>query len=186
MTIAPLGREATLEDLWDFEGPAELINGEIIPLTGTQFGPGYAAFRIRRSLDDYGQARGTGHAISESVTFVLRTPRTQALVPDVAWFLGEVVGHDVVTGAPALAVEIRSNGDYGPAAERTMGIKRDLYFAAGTRVVWDVDVLREGWIRAYHADDPAHPFVFTRGQIADAEPAVPGWRFAVDELFRTE
>ena len=38
-------------------------------------------------------------------------------------------------------------------------------------------------IRAYHADDPEHPTVFARGEIADAEPAVPGWRFAVDELF---
>ena len=31
MNIAPLGREATLEDLLDFEGPAELIDGEIVP-----------------------------------------------------------------------------------------------------------------------------------------------------------
>lgn len=40
-------------------------------------------------------------------------------------------------GAPAFAVEVRSENDYGPAAER---------------------------------------------EIADAEPAVLGWRMAVDEL----
>ncbi|HYW14204.1 MAG TPA: hypothetical protein VE871_19720, partial [Longimicrobium sp.] len=61
---------------------------------------------------------------------------------------------------------------------------RDLYFAAGTRIVWDVDMLREGWTRAYHAGDPENPIVFCRGAIADAEPALPGWRFKVDELFR--
>jgi Uma2 family endonuclease len=184
MTIAPLGREATLEDLWEFEGPAELINGEIVPMTGTQYGPGEAAFRIRLSLHNHALTRGGGHAISESVRFIMQTPRTQAFLPDVAWFVGEVAKAEVVYGAPALAVEVRSNGDYGRGAEREMAIKRDVYFAAGTLVVWDVDVLREGWIRVYHADDPENPVVFHQGEIADAEPAVPGWRFAVDELFQ--
>jgi Uma2 family endonuclease len=183
MNIAPLGREATLEDLWEFEGPAELIDGEIVPLTGTQFGPGEAAFRIRLSLHEHARANGGGWPVSEGVTFVLHTPRTQAFVPDVSWFVGEVRSNEVVTGAPALAVEVRSNGDYGPTAERKMSLKRDLYFAAGTEVIWDVDVLREGWIRVYHADDPTHPVVFARGEIADAEPAVRGWRFPVDALF---
>jgi Uma2 family endonuclease len=185
MNIAPLGREATLEDLWEFDGPAELINGEIVPMTGTNLESADAAFYIRTSLHIHAQTHGGGRAISESATFVLETPRTQALIPDVAWFVGEM-GKRVpgpVHGAPALAVEIRSTGDYGPAAERKMALKRDLYFAAGTVVVWDVDVLREGWIRVYHADDPENPIVFRRGEIADAEPAVPGWRFPVDELF---
>jgi Uma2 family endonuclease len=183
MNIAPLGREATLEDLWEFESPAELINGEIVPLTGTQVGQGDAAFKIRLSLYQYARTRGGGRAISESVTFVMQAPRTQALVPDVSWFSGEVAKDEVVYGAPALAVEVRSNGDYGPAAEREMKIKRGLYFAAGTQVVWDVDVLRENLIRVYRADDPDHATVYRQGEVAEAEPAVPGWRFPVDELF---
>jgi Uma2 family endonuclease len=91
----------------------------------------------------------------------------------------------VVEGVPVLAVEVRSPDDYGPAAERRMAAKRADYFAEGTQVVWDVDVLREGWIRSYRASEPNHPSVFHRGEIADAEPAVSGWRFAVDDLFRT-
>jgi Uma2 family endonuclease len=86
---------------------------------------------------------------------------------------------------PVLAVEIRSPEDYDPAAERRLAAKRADYFAEGTQVVWDVDVLREGWIRSYCASDPDHPAVFYRGDVADAEPAVPGWRFAVDDLFRS-
>jgi hypothetical protein len=50
-------------------------------------------------------------------------------------------------------------------------------------VVWDVDVLRDRVIRVHRANDPEHPEVYRRGEVADAEPAVPGWRFAVDELF---
>ena len=31
--------------------------------------------------------------------------------------------------------------------------------------------------------DPENPVIYRRGEMADAEPAVPGWRMAVDELF---
>jgi len=50
-------------------------------------------------------------------------------------------------------------------------------------VIWDVDLLSEDVIKSYKASDPDHPVIFRRGDIADAEPAVPGWRMAVDDLF---
>lgn len=40
------------------------------------------------------------------------------------------------------AVQVRSEGDYGAAAGRELTAQREDYFAAGTLVVWDVDVLR--------------------------------------------
>ena len=86
-------------------------------------------------------------------------------------------------GAPIFAAEVRSEDDYGPAAERAMAAKRADYFAAGTQVVWDVDVLRERLIRAYRATAPDAPAVYRRGERADAEPALPGWTFPVDEVF---
>jgi Uma2 family endonuclease len=64
-----------------------------------------------------------------------------------------------------------------------MAEKRADYFACGTLVVWDVDLLREEVIKSYKASDPDHPVLFRRGEMADAEPAVPGWRMAVDDLF---
>jgi Uma2 family endonuclease len=64
-----------------------------------------------------------------------------------------------------------------------MARKRALWFAGGVQVVWDVDVLRRQTIRIFRAEAPDAPAVCQRGEIADAEPAVPGWRFAVDELF---
>src|SRR5215471_13914126 len=63
----------------------------------------------------------------------------------------------------------------GPAAERAMAAKRADYFACGTLVVWDVDLLSEDVIKSYKASDPEHPVIFHRGDMADAEPAVPGW-----------
>jgi len=55
--------------------------------------------------------------------------------------------------------------------------------STGTRVVWDVDVLRAEEIRVFRAETPDTPVIFRRGETAEAEPAVPGWRFPVDALF---
>jgi Uma2 family endonuclease len=78
---------------------------------------------------------------------------------------------------------VRSEYDYGPIAERAMATKRSDYFAAGTQVVWDVDLLGTDVIKCYHVNTSNIPRIFRRGDIADAEPAVPGWRMSVDELF---
>ncbi len=87
-----------------------------------------------------------------------------------------------VEGAPIFAVEIRSENDYGPAAAARMARKRADYFAAGTLVVWDVDLTGPDVVRAFCKAE-AEPTVFRRGEVADAEPAVRGWTFPVDELF---
>jgi hypothetical protein len=63
-----------------------------------------------------------------------------------------------------------------------MAEKRADYFAAGTQVVWDVDLLAKV-VRRYRADAPDEPQVFRSGERADAEPAVPGWSMPVDDLF---
>jgi Uma2 family endonuclease len=86
-------------------------------------------------------------------------------------------------GAPAFAVEFRSENDYGPAEERKMAAKRADCFAAGTQVVWDVDLMSEDVVRACRAEDPDHPTVYRRGDTAEAELAVPGWSMPVDDLF---
>ena len=44
-----------------------------------------------------------------------------------------------------------------------MAAKRADYLAAGTLVVWDVDVLDDGVIRVYRAADPEHPMSYRRG-----------------------
>ena len=50
-------------------------------------------------------------------------------------------------------------------------------------MVWDVDLLNQDVIKSYKATAPEHPVIFRRGDIADAEPAVPGWRMPVKDLF---
>jgi Uma2 family endonuclease len=86
-----------------------------------------------------------------------------------------------IEGPPTLAVEVRSENDYGDPAEEAIARKRADYFEAGTEVVWDVDPIDEA-IRSY-PKDAARPLVFRRGDIAHAEPAVPGWTVPVDRIF---
>ena len=79
---------------------------------------------------------------------------------------------------PVFAAEVRSQSDYGPAADRAYAAKRVDYFAVGTEVVWDVDPIAQT-VRKYVGD--AHTPI--AGEQADAEPALPGWRVTVDDLF---
>lgn len=81
------------------------------------------------------------------------------------------------------AAQLRSENDYGDAAEKVITAKRLDYFAAGTLVVWDVDVLKQEVVRVYRSSNPQQVQVYRRGEVAEAEHAVPGWVMAVDDLF---
>lgn len=181
MSIVPLGREATVEDLYRVEGKAEIVDGRLVVMSPTGDMPGTAAANILVSLKLFQRSQGGGRAFGDNVGFVV--DRRRSLSPDAAFYTGPRSGGKYLDGAPAFAVEVRSENDYGPASERTMAAKRAEYFAAGTLVVWDVDVLREEVVRVFRAASPEAPTVFRRGETADAEPAVPGWRMSVDELF---
>jgi Uma2 family endonuclease len=181
MSIPQLESPATIADLERVSGKAEIVNGKLVLMSPTGDYHNTAAANIVTSLKLHQRAHGGGRAYTDSIGFMVSPARSFS--PDAAWYVGPRSVDKILTGAPALAVEIRSKSNYGPAAEREMAWKRADYFAAGTKVVWDVDVLREELIRVYRADDPENPTVYRRDEVAEAEPAVPGWRFPVDELF---
>ena len=174
--------EATIEDLYKVEGKAELVNGEIILMSPTGMLPNYVAGEIFSSLRAYSKRTKYGQAITDNAAFVVNLPHRKSFSPDVAFYAGEIT-MKFCEGPPLLAVEVRSESDYGPRAERAMAKKRADYFAAGTLVVWDVDLLGADVVRVYRSSDPETATVYHRGEIAEAEPAVPGWTMAVDDLF---
>ena len=176
----------TIADLAREPGKAELINGRIVRFMATGYRPSKVAARIFRSLDDYAERTGVGEAFTDNIGFTVDelTSGRESFAPDAAYYNGPLPADPMkfIHGAPTLAVEVRSDGDYGQAAEREMAAKRADYFEAGTLVVWDVDTeARE--VRVYRASSPAKPVVFGLGTEADAEPAAPGWRVAVDWIF---
>jgi len=174
---------ATIEDLYEVDGKAELVNGELVLMSPTGAGPGRAATKIATSLSRHEEHHGGGYAFGDGVGFIVHLANRESFSPDAAWYVVELRGLDFLDGAPAFAVEVRSKSDYGPKAERGMAEKRRDYFAAGTLVVWDVDLMSDDVIRVYRASDRENPVIYRRGDVAEAEPAVPGWTMAVDELF---
>jgi Uma2 family endonuclease len=173
---------STIEDLYKVEGKAELVDGEIVPMAPTGGEPNYAASEIFVSLREYARRTKSGHAVNDNAAFTVNLPHRKSFSPDAAFYVGALT-MKFFEGAPVFAVEVRSEGDYGAQAERQMAAKRADYFAAGTRVVWDVDLLSEDVVRVYRASEPEQPRVYKRGEVAEAEPAVPGWRMPVDDLF---
>jgi len=176
---------ATIEDLYKVDGKAELVNGEIVHMSPTGGLPSYAASEIFVSLHRYAKTAKTGRAVGDNAAFKVNLPHRKSFSPDAAFYMGGLT-MKFFEGAPVFAVEVRSEGDYGSKAEREMAKKRADYFAAGTRVVWDVDLLSEDVVRVYRRTEQQHPQIYRRGEVAEAEPAVPGWTMPVDNLFPEE
>jgi Uma2 family endonuclease len=178
-------QRATIEDLYHVpeHGKAELVNGELIRMSPTGRKPGYAGDEIFVSLRQYARRTKSGLAVGDNKGFLVQLPNRQSFSPDAAFYVGPDSGMRFFEGAPLFAVEVRSEGDYGPQADRDMAAKRADYFAAGTQVVWDVDLQSADVVRKYTASQPDRPTVYHRGELADAEPALPEWKMPVDDLF---
>lgn len=178
---------ATLSELMKVEGKAELINGRILTFVPSGYLPGRVSRRIVRALEDYVSAGASGEPITDPTGYAfdpsLPSGR-QSVCPDVSSYTGALPVNRMgfIDGCPVFAVAVRSENDYGPKPDREYADKRADYFAAGTQVVWDVDPLAET-ITSYTAAAPLAPTTFRRGDTADAEPAVPGWRLSLDALF---
>jgi Uma2 family endonuclease len=176
-------REATVDDLYRVEGKAEIVGGEIVLMSPTGLLPSLAAGQIFIRLSDYARTTKSGNAFTDGAGFVVNLPNRRSFCPDVAFAVVREWTGKFFDGAPIFAVEVRREGDYGPGAERAIARKRADYFAAGTRVVWDVDVLRDAVVRVYHSDAPDTPAVYRRDEVANAEPALPGFSMPVHDLF---
>jgi Uma2 family endonuclease len=176
--------EAIVDDLYRVpeNGKAEIVNGELVLMSPTGGVPGRASGEIYVSLREYERRTRSGYAFPDNVGFIVNLPHRRSFSPDAAFYVGELKGGQFLNGAPAFAAEVRSEGDYGAKAEREMAAKRADYFAAGSLVVWDVDVLKERVVRVYRAADPENPMTYRSGDMAGAEPALPGWSMLVNDL----
>ena len=148
--------------------------------------PNQVAGRIYIDLFGHARRTGKGNAYTDNMRFAVpELPSGRvSFSPEVSYWTGTVPMKwmKFIKGAPTFAVEVRSENDCGEAAEAEMADKRNDYFAAGTQVVWDVDPVAE-CVHVYRADHPTQATTYRRGEVAQAEPAVPGWRLAVDEIF---
>src|SRR5438094_678067 len=116
MSQVPQGR-STLTDLSQESGKAELIAGRIVRIMPTGRRPNRVAGRIYRSLDDYAQQAGRGEAYTDNMGFAIAMLPSgrESFSPDASIFFGPFTADALrfVQGAPTLAVEVRSENDYG-------------------------------------------------------------------------
>jgi Uma2 family endonuclease len=175
----------TIEDLYKVpdNAKAEIVDGEVILMPPTGGEPGYAGDEIFVSLRDHSRSTKAGRAVGDNKAFLVRLPNRESFSPDAAFYIGPNPGMKFYEGAPVFAVEVRSEGDYGPKAEERIRQKRIDYFQAGTLVVWDLDLKSPDVITSYSSDDPDTPTTYRKGELARAELAVPGWEIPVDRLF---
>jgi Uma2 family endonuclease len=178
---------ATIDDLYRVEGKAELINGRIVRYMPTGDLPSIVASEIFVALRAYVKLFGIGAARGDNIGYALSRPLKngrQSFSPDASYYVGPLPANRMkfIDGAPTFAVEVRSEGDYTPAAQREMVSKQADYFEAGTLAVWDVDPVAQT-ITLYRSAAPTLPIIFRAGDLAHAEPAVPGWTVAVSEIF---
>jgi Uma2 family endonuclease len=187
--VPTASERATLADLSRIPEKAELVGGRIVRLMPTGHQPHRVAFRIARSLDDYAEETGASVAYGDNIGFAVPELPSgrESFSPDASYYDGALPENRMwfVEGPPTLAVEVRSENDYGPTAEAEMAAKRSDYFDAGTIVVWDVDPVNES-VRKYQSDLPEDAVLFERGHDADAELAVPGWRMPVARIFLSD
>lgn len=171
----PTTPKATTEDLSRIpeHGKAELVRGELRLMSPTGGLPGYAAAEMLVSLRAYARGTRQGFALGDKVGFLVDLPRRTSFSPDAAFYMGPL-RMPCLMGAPVFAVEVRREGDDGPEAAREMADTRADYVAAGTLVVWDVDLMGEAVVRVDRASHPEQPPMYRRGEAAEAEPAVPG------------
>jgi Uma2 family endonuclease len=174
---------ATLDDLYRVEGKAELIGGRIVRFMASGFLPSRVASRIARRLGEYADQVGRGEVHGATLAYAVPglPSGRESFSPDTSYYDGPLPADPMrfIDGPPTFAVEVRSENDYGPAADAEYAAKRDDYFQAGTSVVWDVDPIART-VTCYRAGAPGQPTVFRPGDTADA---VPGWRVDVTWLF---
>jgi len=183
----PRRREKSVDDLiaelYRTEGKAEIVNGEIVKFMAAGCEPSIAVSNIALSLKLYQRQNNFGRVFIGSVAFLVNLPHRKSFSPDASFYIGDRAGMKFPQGAPLFAVEVRSEYEYGARAEREIVEKRRDYFAAGTEFVWDVDLQSADVIRSYDRNNPDETQIFRRGDAANAEPALPGWTIAVNELF---
>lgn len=182
--LPPIAR-ATIEDLYQYPGKAELIQGKVVTFMPAGIRHSRIAGLIYMLLFQYEKASKRGYAFDDNLGY--RVPELfsgrESFSPDVSFYCGSLSLKDphFVDGPPTFAVEIRSPEEYGIAAEKAIGAKRKDYFEAGTQVVWDIDPVAET-ITSYRIESPAAPLVHKRGDVVLVEPVLPGWSIRVDEI----
>lgn len=141
---------------------------------------------IQAMLDISARKQGIGQALPDGTE--CRLDEGNDIIPDaclVTWqrLEDDVMEHGpnkrpLLIKCPELIVESRSESN----TRKGDALKRAMYFANGTEIVWDVDEEHE-FIDVYWVESPTNPHRYVAGDTIDCEPLLPGWRRSISDIF---
>jgi len=159
----------------------ELIDGELIEVPPAWDIHNGAATNMVGALWAFAQKSG-GRAYSAAGGFRVGPKLSNVREPDAGYTAperAEAPGEHFVRGAPDLAVEVLSKGQYGEAYAK--GKVRE-YFEAGAKLVWLLDYRRKE-VRVYTPNSDTYTIM--RGQaVLTLEPIIAGFSLKVADIFR--
>src|SRR5262245_15685175 len=183
---APRNEWITAEQLYEMPDDGlrhELLRGFLIaePAPGRLHGRTIA--NIASILKAFVRSTRSGIVYAADTGFVLARDPDTVRGPDVAYVTNErerLAGGEApyFPGAPDLAIEVISPSE---RMSEVLGKVSD-YLAAGSRLVWLVDPIREE-VRVFRS--PFTPRVLAADDVLDGEDVLPGFSVRVSELFET-
>jgi Uma2 family endonuclease len=174
----------TAEQLYELPNDGlryELLRGMLVsePVSGRIHGRTVA--RISKLLSVFVDPRRLGVVYTGDTGFVLARQPDTVRGPDVAFLSAErerqtADARPYVPGAPDLAVEVVSPSD---GTREVLGKVSD-YLAAGSRVVWVVDPVREE-VSVFRS--PFAPHVLAGTDVLNGDDVLPGFSVTIAEIF---
>ena len=173
--------EAVLCGRLPADGSWELVEGEVVPVMPTEGYHGEVCVEIISVLRPV--ARQIGAKMFDGQTgFIVGGEREQVRMPDVSLVTRErlhiVPTRGFVRGAPDLAVEVLSEGQFGEAYALA---KISEYFAAGGKLVLLVDP-RAQTVRAYEAGSQTYSEYSGNAELT-LDAIAPGFKARVSAFF---
>lgn len=177
----------TAEQFLDTES-VELYNGWLVPQEMTDTIERKILSTIQTMLDISARKASFGQALMDQAECLLNNGTV--IKPDSSLISWKRLSRDVIPygpnyrptliGCPELVIESRSPSN----RRRQEAVKRALYFAHGTEIVWDVDEANQV-IYVYRAEAPEQPTRFGIDDIIDCK-LLPGWQRRVADIFAAE
>jgi Uma2 family endonuclease len=159
----------------------ELLRGTLVsePVPGRLHGRTVA--RISKLLSNFVDSRRLGVVYTGDTGFVLARQPDTVRGPDVAFLSNEREretenARPYIPGAPDLAVEVLSPND---RTREVLGKVSD-YLAAGSRLVWVVNPVREE-VSVFRT--PFAPRILAGADVLDGDEVLPGFSVTIAEIF---
>jgi Uma2 family endonuclease len=160
----------------------ELIGGEIVEVPPSEPADSETGLDIVVPLRAFALKAGA-RVFESSAGFLVGSDRRQLRAPDASYVSRErafiLDSKPWANGAPDLAVEVLSEGQYGRAYAH--GKVRE-YFEAGAQLVWLIDRRRKE-VRVYRANSDEYT-IYRNDAVLTLEPIIAGFELKVSDIFR--